>query len=127
MGMLILSARGCRLAWLEEGLTRGADRAGELRVITGGSMTLWGWHTTSWTVLVSLSALSDAPDDAPTSPGGWIGVTHSLTHTGRGSHSSGGEGTLGRVIVCHLLGRQVPHIVRGGAVLVKVRRPSRLP
>ena len=69
----------CRLASLEESLSRGLDRAGELRVITG-----------------------------------------------RGNHSSGGEGTLGRVVVNHLLGKQYPHSVRGGAVLVKVRRPSKV-
>ena len=64
-----------RLRSLEDGLRQSADRAGELRVITG-----------------------------------------------RGNHSSGGEGSLGRLVVNHLAGRQYMHTVRGGAVLVRVRR-----
>jgi len=40
--------------------------------------------------------------------------------TGVGNHSSGGEGSLGRAIVNHLLGRKYNHTVRGGAVIVQV-------
>lgn len=41
--------------------------------------------------------------------------------TGVGNHSSGGEGSLGRAIVNHLLGRMYNHTVRGGTVIVQVR------
>ncbi len=40
--------------------------------------------------------------------------------TGRGKHSSGGEGSLGRAVVNHLLGSGLPHSVRGGTVVVQV-------
>lgn len=40
--------------------------------------------------------------------------------TGRGNHSSGGEGSLGRAVVNHLLGRGIAHNVRGGLVVVQV-------
>ena len=77
MGCESMHALCGRLRSLEDGLRHSADRAGELRVITG-----------------------------------------------RGNHSSGGEGSLGRVVANHLAGLQHPHTVRGGAVLVKVRRPG---
>ncbi|BDA42271.1 probable NEDD4-binding protein 2 at C-terminar half [Coccomyxa sp. Obi] len=40
--------------------------------------------------------------------------------TGVGNHSSGGEASLGRSVVNHLLGRGVSHSVRGGVVVVQV-------
>ncbi|CAL8468044.1 g7583 [Coccomyxa elongata] len=40
--------------------------------------------------------------------------------TGVGNHSSGGEASLGRSIVSHLLGRGLNHSVRGGVVVVQV-------
>lgn len=41
--------------------------------------------------------------------------------TGKGNHSSGGEGSLGRVIANHLAGQSVAHTVQGGAILVHIR------
>jgi hypothetical protein len=41
--------------------------------------------------------------------------------TGRGSHSSGGEGSLNRAVASHLVGGRRPHSVHSGAVTVQLR------
>ena len=40
--------------------------------------------------------------------------------TGKGNHSSGGEGSLGRVIANHLAGQSMAHTVHGGAISVHI-------
>lgn len=46
--------------------------------------------------------------------------------TGRGKHSSGGEGSLNRAIVSHLVGSRYPHSMQNGAVLVQLRARKHL-
>jgi hypothetical protein len=73
----------------------------------------------AWGACGRLQSLEDALRRAPDRAGELRVIT------GRGNHSSGGEGSLGRVILNHLASRQYPHSARGGAVLVKVCRSDK--